>query len=85
MVAASRKALIAVYTDDPTIIKFFREETSSENDYGKKQSAQKILRKLVRHGFVARFAALIDITHAFTKHSCNSQNDADHSRTGTPE
>lgn len=75
MVAASRKALIAVYTDYPTLVKFFREETLSENDDGKKQTAQKILRKLVCHSFVARFAAVIDITHILTKHSCNSQND----------
>lgn len=74
IVAASHKALMAVYVDHEMLVKFFRQEVFDEADAGKKETARKLLRKLVRHGFVARFLAFLDITHALTKASCNSQN-----------
>lgn len=75
MVAASHKALTAIYVDYEMLVKFFREEVLNEKDAGKLDSARKILRKLVRHGFVAQFLSFMDITHTLSKHSCNSQND----------
>lgn len=75
MVAASHKALTAIAEDYEMLVKFFRQEVLDEKDVGKRRAAQKILRRLLRHGFVAQLLSFIDITHTLTKHSCNSQND----------